>query len=256
MGGLTLPGAGYPNGMELLSSFSRAPAAASRTVVLDEDPGLYEVVPPERVTLARRASAAAVRSVRPGSWSAAEQADIARDGFGLLVLDGVLIRRVGVDGRFGAELLAQGDLLRPWQHDGEDDVMPFETAWRVVAPVRLAVLDLEWATRVAAFPQIAAELAGRALERSLRLATLMAIVQQPRLEQRLWMLFWELAQRHGKVHMDGVHIDLPLTHEVLSHLAAARRPSVSASLTKLGARGVIRREGRGWVISGEPPSAA
>jgi CRP/FNR family transcriptional regulator, cyclic AMP receptor protein len=242
--------------MELLSSFTRAAAAAGTTVVLDEDPDLYEVVPAERVTPARRASAAAVRAVSTGSWMAAEHADLARGGFGLLVLEGVLIRRVGVDGRFGAELLAQGDLLRPWQHDGERDVMPFETAWRVVAPARLAVLDLEWATRVAPYPQIGAELAGRALERSLRLATLMAIVQQPKLEQRLWMLFWELAQRHGKVHVDGVHVELPLTHEVISHLAAARRPSVSASLTKLAARGVIRREGRGWVITGEPPAAA
>jgi CRP/FNR family transcriptional regulator, cyclic AMP receptor protein len=242
--------------MELLSSFSRARTAADRTMVLDEDPDLYEVVPEERLTPARRASAAGVRSVRTGSWVAGEHADLARGGFGLLVLEGVLIRRVGVDGRFGAELLAQGDLLRPWQHDGEDDVMPFETTWRVVAPARMAVLDLAWAMRVAPFPQIATELAGRALQRSLRLATLMAIVQQPRLEQRLWMLFWELAQRHGKVHGDGVHIDLPLTHEVISHLAAARRPSVSASLAKLAARGVIRREGRGWVISGEPPSHA
>jgi CRP/FNR family cyclic AMP-dependent transcriptional regulator len=239
--------------MELVS---RGGGATSRAAVLDEDPGLYEVVPEGRVTLARRASTAAVHSLPSGSWSAAEHADLARGGYGLLVLDGVLIRRVGLDGRFGAELLAQGDLLRPWQHDGERDVMPFETAWRVVAPARLAVLDLDWATRVAPFPQIGAELAGRALERSLRLATLMAIVQQPKLEQRLWMLFWELAQRHGKVHVDGVHVELPLTHEVISHLAAARRPSVSAALTKLAARGAIRREGRGWVIAGEPPATA
>ena len=84
----------------------------------------------------------------------------------------------------------------------------------------------------------------------------MALVQQPRLEQRLWMLFWAIAQRHGKVHADGIHIDLPLTHEVISHLAAARRPSVSTALTKLAERGVVRREGRGWVISGEPPPSA
>jgi CRP/FNR family transcriptional regulator, cyclic AMP receptor protein len=242
--------------MELLSTFARAAAMAGKALVLDEDPGLYEVVPEERVMLARPASVATVQWVPTGSWNAAEHADLARGGFGLLVLGGVLIRRVGVDGRFGAELLAQGDLLRPWQHDGEDDVMPFETAWRVVAPVRLAVLDPAWAARVAPFPQIAAELVGRSLERSLRLATVMAIVQQPRLEQRLWMLFWELAQRHGKVRLDGVHIDLPLTHEVISHLASARRPSVSTALTKLADRGVIRREGRGWVISGEPPSVA
>ena len=66
---------------------------------------------------------------------------------------------------------------------------------------------------------------------------MMAISQQPRLDERLWMLFWELADRHGRVRSDGVYLDLPLTHEVLSHLVAARRPSVSGALTKLAEPG-------------------
>ena len=239
--------------MSLFSPLSDAVAVERRSVVLDEDAGLYEVVPKERVTRARQASAAVVLTLPAGSWNAREEAGLARGGYGLLVLDGVLLRRVGVDGRYGAELLAQGDLLRPWQHDGEAGVIPFETAWRIVAPCRLAMLDRRWAARMAPFPQVGPELAGRALERSLRLATVMAIVQQPRLEQRLLLLFWELADRHGTVHRDGVHIDLPLTHEVISHLAAARRPSVSSSLAKLAERGIVRRQARGWVIAGDAP---
>jgi len=31
----------------------------------------------------------------------------------------------------------------------------------------------------------------------------MAIAQQPRLDHRIWMLFWELADRHGRVQPDG-----------------------------------------------------
>jgi len=223
--------------------------------VLDADAGLRAVVG-ERASRARNASLAGVLALRTGSWNATEQAELARGGFGLLVLDGVLLRRVGVEGRFGAELLAQGDLLRPWQHDGEGGVLPFETTWRVVVATRLAILDVRWAARMAPFPEVAGELAGRCLERSLRLAAIMAIVQQPRLDQRLWLLFWELADRYGKVHRDGVHIDLPLTHEVISQLAAARRPSVSAALSRLSARGVLRREGRHWVVTGEGPSVA
>jgi hypothetical protein len=107
------------------------------------------------------------------------------------VLDGLLVRRVGVGGRFGAELLAAGDLLRPWQHDGAAEVLPFEMAWRIVAAVRLAVLDTRWAARMAPYPDVAGELTGRALDRSRRLATLMAISQQPRLDRRVWLLFWE-----------------------------------------------------------------
>jgi CRP-like cAMP-binding protein len=229
-------------------------AVSEPVSILDHDSALARLVPGERLAQARQAAAARSMRVLPGSWAAAEHADPARGGYGLLVIDGLLIRRVGVDGRFGAELLGPGDLLRPWQHDGDlGGTVAFETAWRIVAPTQLAVLDLRWAARMAPWPQIGAELAGRALERSLRLVTNMAIVQQPKLENRLWLLFWELADRYGRVHRDGVHLDLPLTHEVLSHLAAARRPSVSGALTRLADDGKLRREGRSWVLIGPPP---
>ena len=132
-------------------------------------------------------------------WDAREDADRARDGYGLLLLDGALIRRVGYGGRFGAELLADGDLLRPWEFDGEESI-GFETGWRVLTRTRLAVLDLPWTERMGRYPRVGPALAGRALVRSRRLAAMMAIAQQPRLDDRLWMLFWELADRHGQVH--------------------------------------------------------
>jgi CRP/FNR family transcriptional regulator, cyclic AMP receptor protein len=196
--------------------------ARERALVLEEEHALCDVVVPGLVRQALHASMAGVVRRRPGSWDAARDSGLARGGFGLLVLEGVLVRRVGVEGRFGAELLSTGDLLRPWQHDGEAGALPFEMTWRIVAPLRLAVLDKAWAMRMASFPDVSAELTGRALERSRRLATLMAIAQQPRLDQRIWLLFWELADRHGRVHRDGVHLDLRLTHEVISHLVAAR----------------------------------
>ena len=94
-------------------------------------------------------------------WDAREDADRARDGFGLLVLDGALIRRVGYGGRFGAELLADGDLLRPWEFDG-DEPLGFETGWRVLMRTRLAVLDLLWTERMGRYPRVGPALAGRA----------------------------------------------------------------------------------------------
>ena len=220
--------------------------------VLDEDPDLMSVVPPDQRRAAHEASLAATMDIRSGRWNAKQDADRARRGFGLLVLDGLLIRRVGRDGRFGAELLATGDVLRPWEFDGEETVAGFETAWRVLTPTRLAILDLGWAGRMARYPEIGCELTGRTLIRARRLATMMVIAQQPRLDDRLWMLFWELADRYGHVHTDGVHLELPLTHEILSHLAAARRPSVSGALSRLSDEGRVRREGRSWILSGEP----
>jgi CRP/FNR family transcriptional regulator, cyclic AMP receptor protein len=224
-----------------------------RSIVLDEDLDLSDLVPHARLAAAREASLAGVIDIPAGLWDARVEADRARDGYGLLVLGGVLIRRVGYSGRYGAELLATGDLLRPWEFDGDDSI-GFETGWRVLVPTRMAVLDLAWTERMGRYPRVGPALAGRALQRSRRLTAMMAIVQQPRLDDRLWMLFWELADRYGRVHADGVHLDLPLTHEVLSHLVAARRPSVSGALTKLSEQGRVMRNGRGWILAGDPPA--
>jgi len=220
--------------------------------VLDVDAGLAELVPQDRRAEARRATAAATIVVASGPWREARNPDRARGGFGLLVVGGTMIRRVGIGGRYGAELLGPGDLLRPWQREGA--TIGVDWSWRALTQTRLAVLDTRWAARAAPWPQLGAELAGRALARSVRTVIAMAITQQPRLEERLWMLFWELADRYGHVHADGVHLDLPLTHEVLSHLAGARRPSVSGALTRLAATGRLRRSGRHWVLNGEPPA--
>ncbi|MDA0180503.1 Crp/Fnr family transcriptional regulator [Solirubrobacter phytolaccae] len=224
--------------------------------VLDVDPGLAELVPADQRQQARQATGATMLRFGTGPWREpeAENTERARGGYGMLVVDGLLLRRVGVGGRHAAELLGPGDLLRPWQYDAETTV-DAEWTWRVVAPTRIAVLDQRWTTRAALWPQLGAELAGRAMSRAVRLVTSMAISQQPKLDIRLWMLFWELADRYGKVHPDGIHLELPLTHEVLSHLAGARRPSVSGALTRLAQDGRLMRSGRHWVLSGERPVA-
>jgi hypothetical protein len=64
------------------------------------------------------------------------------------VLDGLLLGRVGHDGRFGAELLGSGDLLRTWEQDGPASI-PFEMDWKVLAPTRFALLDRRFAMRAA-----------------------------------------------------------------------------------------------------------
>lgn len=222
--------------------------------VLDLDPGLAELVPAEQRAQARQATGTSMIQFPSGPWREPDQAlQRINAGYGLLMYDGLLLRRVEVAGRHAAELLGPGDLLRPWQHDGDASTLELAWTWRVVAPSKVAVLDQRWANRAAAWPQLGSELAGRALSRAMRLVITMAIAQQPKLDIRLWMLFWELADRYGKVHPDGIHLELPLTHEVLSHLAGARRPSVSGALTRLAEDGRLTRSGRNWVLSGERP---
>jgi hypothetical protein len=172
----------------------------------------------------------------------------------LLVLEGLLVRRVGIDGKSGAELLGEGDLLRPWQGQDAPASLPGMTGWKVLEPTRLAVLDLDVARRLAAYPELTGTLVGRAIARSRNLAINMAIVQQTRVEVRLRMLLWHLAGRWGQVR-DGVTV-LPfkITHSVLADLVAARRPTVTSALSELGRRGEVRAADDGWLLIGEPPA--
>ena len=222
--------------------------------VLAADPDLGARLGAERLARAEPLSRARVLRRPRGNWYAKEDADHGRHGFGLLVIEGMLVRRIGMEPRLSAELLSFGDLLQPSQHDGEEAVLPLDATWRVFEPLKLAVLDLDWAARMAPFPEIATELALRALIRSRRLASMLAITHHHRLDDRLWLFFWELADRFGRVRSDGVVVELPLTHELISNLVGGRRPSVSSALTRLEEAGRVRREGRRWLLSGAPPA--
>ena len=171
----------------------------------------------------------------------------------MLVLSGLLIRHVGIDGRFGAELLGEGDLLRPWTDENDSPLLPVETDWSVIHPARLAVLDRDFIGHLAAYPELAGCFVARATQRARNLAVNMAIVHQARVDTRVRMLLWHLAGRWGKVRADGTVVPLRLTHAVLSELVAARRPTVTSALSDLSRRELIRPFRDGWLLYGEPP---
>jgi CRP/FNR family transcriptional regulator, cyclic AMP receptor protein len=220
--------------------------------VLEEDADLSEAIPAGQRDRATRECLAQLLLVPVGRWRTS-RAVLASDGIGLLVLRGLLIRRVGVDGRFGAELLGIGDLLRPWQDEDYPSTLPTSTGWGVIEPARMAVLDLSFARHIGRYPQLGDRLMGRAVQRSRNLAVNMAIVHHARVDVRLHMLFWHLAARWGRVHSDGVHLRLRLTHSVLSDLTAARRPTVTSALSELAKQGLVRAEADGWLLASNPP---
>jgi CRP-like cAMP-binding protein len=106
---------------------------------------------------------------------------------------------------------------------------------------------------MAAYPELTGRLVGRALERSRNLTVNMAIVGHPRVSTRVHMLLWHLADRWGRVGSDGVVVPLRLTHSVLADLVAARRPTVTSTLSELSRQGLVATTKRGWLLSGEPP---
>ena len=220
--------------------------------LLDEDPELAEAVP--RLARPKAVQTCVARAVHlsTGMWNARGPGEVA-GGIGLMVLDGLLLRRVGIDGRFGAELLGQGDVLRPWQEEDASAALARTTGWRVLEPTRLAVLDEAAARRLAAYPELTGRLVGRALNRSRHLTVNMAIIHQARVHVRLHMMFWHLAERWGRVRSEGVFLPLSLTHSVLADLVAARRPTVTTGLAELYRQQLVRDLPRGWLLLGEPP---
>jgi CRP-like cAMP-binding protein len=216
--------------------------------VLDSDPDLGDGIPAERLEQARRACRAETLEVRQGDWDPEATAAVAEDGYGLLVLSGLFCRRVVQGQRYGAELLGPGDLLRPWDQIEAWSSIPVSSHWLVIEEARLAVLDRDLAERCASFPELSVALIRRGMLRSRYLAMLFAIVSERRIETRLTMLFWHLADRFGRMRGEWVEVPIPLTHRILSELVAARRPSVSTALTKLQEQGILLRTPAGWQL--------
>ena len=227
-------------------------SAANVCHLLAEDPELAEAIDPALRSDAIAAVVVQEITLDPGPLRGRDVVGV-EDGLGLLVLGGVLLHRVGVRRRFGAELIGEGDVLRPPYQQGESP-LSVTNDWLVLQPARLAVLDEQFVRQMAEFPQIAGRLFRRAVERSRQLAVNMAIVHQARVDVRLHMLFWHLAGRWGRVRSDGVVVPLRLTHAVLSDLVAARRPTVTSALSELSRQGVVRSVPEGWLLSGDPPA--
>jgi CRP/FNR family transcriptional regulator, cyclic AMP receptor protein len=222
--------------------------------VLRDDVSLAEAIPAaDRERAIEECIAPTVR-IPVGRWSG-PQTDVMPGGIGLLVLQGLLTRHVRAGGRVSAELLGKGDLLRPWQRQGAPAALSYTTRWRVLELVVLAVLDRGVARRFARYPELTGRLVARTLERSRTLAVNMAIVQQPRVQVRVYLLLWHLADRWGCVRSEGTVLPLRLTHDVLADLVAARRPTVSKALSQLAKAELVRPYSPGWLLLGERPGA-
>ncbi len=228
------------------------PPTPIRVRILDEDPGLGAELSREHFAQARQYAVAEITELGRGVHDPSSVGG--PELLGLLVLDGLLVRGVQVAQRRCGELVAPGALLRPWDNFGKYAPMPFEIRWRVIQPVRLALIDQRISAVSARWPALLHGLIQRAVERSHALALNVAIHCLQHVELRLLVLFWHLADRFGRVTAEGIVIPLKLSHSDLAELIGSQRPSVSTHLSRLSARGeVIRREDRTWLLRGDPP---
>ncbi len=222
--------------------------------LLDVDPDLGRHLDEQSRRDARRHLFVRVERLGPGVRALPADLFDAQGGIGLLVLEGLALRRVGLAHRAAAELLGPGDLLRPWQDDGEHEAYPFDASWRIIQALDVAVLDAAVTRRLAQVAPVVSELVGRALTRSRRSVGSFVTSQLTSVDQRLLVSLWHLADRWGRVRPDGIMLPLPMTHEALGLLVGARRPSVTAALGRLAERRVVvPQPGGGWLLCGDAP---
>jgi CRP-like cAMP-binding protein len=235
----------------------RAPRVAPRqpestalyAYVLDADDDLAEEFDVRSRISARQLATARVLEAEVGASHLGDWFDAAGGGLGLLVLEGLLAFETHVGDRTATELLGVGDLLEPPTRRSED-LLERTSSWRVLCPVRLALLDAEFGDRVRPWPQIVQALVRRAGRRVAEVDALRAITAQPRLEVRLDLLLWHLAARWGRVESAGLRLTLPLTHRLLGQLVSAERPSISHALARLSHSGLVTGAPGDWHLHG------
>jgi hypothetical protein len=210
--------------------------------LLDVVTEIADLVEPTVVPQLRRYFARATVTMDAGPWD--EEIVTAFHGaFGLVVLDGVLARECTIDGRRCTELLVAGDVAAPWV--APDTALPVDVAWRVVQPIRVAILDRAFLAATTRWPGLTACLAARYAETCARLAMHKSICQMPRVEDRVSLLLWHLSERVGRVAADGMLVPLSLTHAELGHLVGAQRSTVTLALAELARRGAVERRDDG-----------
>ena len=206
--------------------------------LLDVDDVLATAIPHDDVTAARRMLQLRTLRLTTGPWT--PPAGIGRV-LALSVLDGLIVREQVANGH--VSLLGPGDLA---------DVRALAAGaerWRAVRRTSVAVVDARLLIAGRQWPRLFAALTHRLFDLAAEQTTLNAMLSMPRVDSRLMELFEHYADRWGRATPEGRVLDLPLTHEMLGRLVAARRPTVSLALATLVEQGKVHRDETGaWVL--------
>ena len=220
--------------------------------VLEEDPELALRIPPSRVYEARRRLVAPLQRLSAGFCEV--PVDDEPMHLGYLILDGLIARDLVLAGNVSTELLGDGDVLHPQFGSRDDALIHYRVYWHVLTPVRLAVLDADFARTVVHWPQVTAAILERTSRRVLHMSIHQALLQLSPVETRLLVLLWYLAERWGRVTADGILLPLALTHQLLGQLVGCRRASVTTALKAVTHSGLVDHlDNGGWLLRGDPP---
>lgn len=231
-----------------MSEFVQRPQRSDTQAIalLDADPDLGRQLDGADLQAARSELRARALDL-PAGPASLPPLNAAHGHLGLLIISGALIRSASIGRVTFAELIGPGDVLRQPARASDAD-------WRALQPTSVALLDRRVADQVARWPEIATEILDRSVARACRLAMQVAICHMRRVDQRLLLLLWMVADRWGRVRKDGVVVPLALTHQTLATLVGSHRPTVSTALKKLELQGAIERDGQSLsILKGDRP---
>jgi hypothetical protein len=235
---------------EPLATPRRGPRATRfYTYLLDSDDELADTFDLRMRIAARPSTTVRVLEAGIGECDFTQSFAALGMGPGLLILDGLIAYETCLANRIATELVGAGDLLQPPPSHPHELLQPSDV-WRVLWPTRLAVLDADFSERVRMWPQITHALLRRAGRRIADVDAMRAITSHPRLEVRLTLLFWHLAERWGRVQPTGIRLALPLTHRLLGQLVGAERPSISHALSRLAHSELVTGSAGDWHLHG------
>jgi CRP-like cAMP-binding protein len=202
-----------------------------------------------------RASASVeVINVPEGTWSPPETVSGDFGGLGLLVLEGVMLRRETLAGARRSEPIGPGDLIRPLACE-EDPFsrLPTEIHWRALSRARLAVLDDAFTRRMCNCGAVLDRIVDRHSRRLAAAAQRDVIRAQEEPEARLLHMLWHLANRFGRVTRDGVVIPIPLSQGDIGEFLGVSRHAVLDALKPLRDHRVAdQRRDMTWWLAGAP----
>jgi hypothetical protein len=219
--------------------------------LLKVDEQLGHGLSPSERELAERALVAPAMRLPTGPWDPTPLAPHGRGALGLVLVAGTISQTMTMAGRTTSHLFGPGDVLRPWADSAVGCPGLTGSGWTVLSQAVVALFDRRLIGLAARWPSVLVELSVRASRQVNRVALQVAIARIPRIDDRLLVLFWRIAQRWGRVTPDGVMIPLPLTHEAIASLVAASRPPVSTALAQLSRDGLLRRTRDGWLLDRE-----
>ena len=168
----------------------------------------------------------------------------------IIVVSGVVLIEHGAAPTSSAEILGPGDACTIDASRATGPGAAYGAL--IIEPARLYALVHPLAGLLADWPPGGARLIDVLLERHRRRNRHQAILGFSRVEDRVLLVLWALAERFGEQVPDGALLTLKLTHQMLGCLTAARRPTVTTALGVLRTAGLVcQTSGGGLWVSAE-----